>query len=58
MLAAHYLGAVKPPRIAAEIDTVKAEEQDFIPAQVLTETEFDSLLEAMRLPTGKPESTP
>lgn len=55
VLAAHYLGAVKPRREAQRIE--RLEEQTFIPTTALPSAEFDALLAAMRLPTPTTPST-
>jgi hypothetical protein len=52
ILIAHYLGAAKPEAAADAITDLA--EQDVLPAQRLSASEFDQLLASMKLPTGAP----
>lgn len=51
VLVAHYLGAARPEPTEAP---ASLDEQDVIPTQRLSASDFDALLASMRLPTTRP----
>lgn len=52
ILVAHKWGAAKPKR--AQNNLQRIEDQDVIPSQALSRSEFDAMLHAMKLPVPGP----